>query len=114
MKNVKLDEIRSGMVLARDVKGRFGRGLLLAGNIVTEKHVKIFKLWGITEIIVEKNQGDSEKGLKKPTEAPADYDRIEKRMKGLFKFNDSKHPAVRELFRISLNRNLNPPPPQEP
>jgi len=114
MKNIKLDEIGAGMVLARDVKGRFGRRLLVAGNVVTEQHLKIFKSWGITEIIVEKNRVDSEAGLKKQAEAPAHYDRIERRMKGLFKFNDIKHPAVRELFQISLNRNLNLHPPQEP
>lgn len=113
MKNIKLDEIKAGMVLARDVKGRFGRGLLLAGNVVTEKHLKIFKSWGITEIIVEKNQVSSEEGLKKPAEASAHHDRIERRMKGLFKFNDFKHPAIRELFQIALNRNLNLHPPQE-
>ena len=113
MKNVKLDEIRSGMVLARDVKGRFGRGLLLAGNVVTEKHLKIFKSWGVTEIIVEKNQESSEERLEKPPEAPAHYNRIERRMKGLFKFNDFKHPAVRELFQIALNRKLNLHPPEE-
>jgi len=49
MKNIKLDEIGAGMVLARDVKGRFGSGLLVAGNVVTEKHLKILKSWGITE-----------------------------------------------------------------
>ncbi len=114
MKNIKLDEIRPGMVLARDVKGRFGRGLLVAGNVVTEKYVKIFKSWGITEIIVEKNQVDSEEGLKKPMEAPAHFDRIERRTKRIFKFNDFKHPAVQELFQISLNRQLNRQSPQEP
>ena len=114
MKNVKLDEIKAGMVLAREVKGRFGRGLLLAGNVVTEKHLKIFKSWGITEIIVEKNEAGSEERLEKPAETPAHYDRIERRMKGLFKFNDLKHPAVRELFQIALNRNLDLHPPQEP
>ena len=114
MKNVKLDEIKAGMVLARDVKGRFGRGLLLAGNVVTEKYLKIFKSWGITEIIVEKDQVGSEEDLKKPAETSAHYDRIERRMKGLFKFNDLKHPAVRELFQIALDRNLIRHPPQEP
>ena len=114
MKNVKLDEIKAGMVLAREVKGRFGRGLLLAGNVVTEKHLKIFKSWGITEIIVEKDPVGSEERLEKPAEAPAHYDRMERRMKGLFKFNDLKHPAVRELFQIALNRNLDLHPPEEP
>lgn len=104
MKNIKLDEVRPGMVLARDVKGRFGRGLLLAGNVVTEKHVKIFKSWGITELIIEKNPVSDEVELKKP--AHPQYARIEARTRELFKFNDIKHPAVRELFQISLDRKI--------
>ncbi len=113
MKNVKLDEVEPGMILARDVKGRFGRGLLLAGNMVTEKHIKIFKSWGITEIIIEKKTGSGADELKKPSEVHGSHDRQEAELQKLFKFNDGKHPAVRELFQVALKRKINFEPPQE-
>ncbi len=113
MKKIKLDDMKSGMVLAREVKGRFGRGLLSAGNMLTEKHIKIFKSWGITEIIIEKNPESGQEEMKSSLEVPAQYDRVERQLRELFKFNDIKHPAVKELFQISLMRRLNCQPPRE-
>ncbi len=113
MKNVKLEEVEPGMVLARDVKGRFGRGLLMAGNMVTEKHIKIFKSWGITEVIIEKEPGSGTAELKKSREDHGGNARQEAQLQKLFKFNDGKHPAVRELFQVALKRKINFQPPQE-
>ncbi len=107
MKIIKLEELEPGMVLARDVKGRFGRGLLLSGNMVTEKHIKIFQSWGITEVIVEKKLGTIPDELKKSDEDQESHDRQEAQLLKLFKFNDDKHPAVRELFQVALKRKVN-------
>lgn len=113
MKNVKLEEVEPGMVLARDVKGRFGRGLLMAGNMVTEKHIKIFRSWGITEVIIEKEPGGGRPEFKKSHEDHEGNARQEAQLQKLFKFNDGKHPAVRELFQVALKRKIKIQPPQE-
>lgn len=113
MKNVKLEEVEPGMILARDVKGRFGRGLLLTGNMVTEKHIRIFKSWGITEIIIEKKLDSGIDELQKSPEVHESHVRQEAELQKLFKFNDGKHPAVRELFQVALKRKIDFNPPRE-
>ena len=107
MRNIKLEEIEPGMVLARDVKGRFGRGLLLSGNKVTEKHIRIFKSWGIAEVTVEIISGGVSGELIKSSEAQVIHDQQKAQLQKLFKFNDDNHPAVRELFQVALKRKIN-------
>ena len=70
VKTLRLSEIEPGMILARDIKGRFGRGLLQAGNTITAKHIKIFKSWGITEINIENSDSRHENSARAPPPTP--------------------------------------------
>ncbi|MDH5763127.1 MAG: hypothetical protein OEZ51_09100 [Nitrospinota bacterium] len=104
MQNIKLSEVRPGMILARDVKGRFGRGLLLSGNMITEKHIKIFKSWGIAEITVEQKGVGGQESSGGYLSAPVKNEQELKKIKKLFQFNDIQHPAVKELFQEVLRK----------
>jgi len=53
MSKITTNDIEPGMILSSDVKDRGGRTLLKAGVELTEKHLKVFKTWGITHIEVE-------------------------------------------------------------
>ena len=50
---INLENIEAGMVLAAEAKARNGRVLLPAGATVTEKHLGIFKAWGVTEADIQ-------------------------------------------------------------
>ena len=50
MPKVAVADIEVGMMLATDVKDRSGRTLLKAGIELTDKHIKIFKTWGVTQV----------------------------------------------------------------
>jgi hypothetical protein len=113
MQIIKLDEVRPGMILARDVKGRFGRGLLLSGNMVTEKHIKIFKSWGIAEITVEQRRVDGQESSGGSSSTPLKNERELLRIKKLFQFNDIQHPVIKELFQEVLKKAAILTPPEE-
>lgn len=103
MKIIRINNLEPGMILAKDVVGRFGRSLLKAGNTITTKHVKIFKSWGITELSIESSD-NSELANDANTQIQDTSDPTVLSVKKIFKFNDLRHPAVRELFQISLKR----------
>ena len=53
MGKVNLDDIKPGMKLERDVQERSGRVLLRAGTEITERHLNIFRTWGVAEADIE-------------------------------------------------------------
>jgi HD-like signal output (HDOD) protein len=53
MGKLNVDDLKEGMVLAADVCGRDGRTLLGAGAALQERHLRIFKAWGVTEADIE-------------------------------------------------------------
>jgi len=106
MKIIKLKDILPGMILAKDVKDRTGRVLLIAGNRLSENHTKIFRAWGVTEICTESDASPKDPEKKKvDTESPV-YKKAEKELRELFRHTDMKNPVVKELFQLSLERKM--------
>lgn len=53
MITVSLKDITPGMVLANAATDRNNRVLLAEGATLTEKHIKVFKTWGVTHVQIE-------------------------------------------------------------
>jgi len=92
------------MILASDVKDRNGMLIASHGQRVSEKHLRTFKSWGITEVdIGESMGGKTEAGLAKkeevevPEAVMADVDE-------LFRYADKRHPAMVELMELCIVR----------
>ena len=68
-KLVKLDDIKPGMVLDKDVANLQGAVLLRKGSEVTERHLGIFKTWGVNSIFIKEELSSAELGGKTPDEA---------------------------------------------
>jgi len=107
--------ISPGMVLEGDIKDQQGRILAFSGQEVTEKLMRVFKIWGIGEIRVaahapgptEGSDGTIPERIRQTAEEITRY---------RFQYNDLNDPFVHELFRISslrkarqLFRNRNKP-----
>ncbi|MEW6569702.1 MAG: hypothetical protein AB1390_00795 [Nitrospirota bacterium] len=104
MANVHIDYLKPGMVLNSDVRAINGRLLLLAETELTEKHICIFKAWGITEVDVK---GVTEKDVETFfTEQvdPVILIEAEKELKEIFRHTNRDQPAMRELFRSCTQR----------
>lgn len=91
-------------MLARDVTDGNGRMLLAAGKKIQEKHLKIFRAWGITEVDVEGSQAEQAAGPLNEAVDSGRTEEIPKKMRVLFKHNDLNHPAIKELLDICIAR----------
>jgi hypothetical protein len=65
-KLVKLEDIKPGMVLDKDVANLQGAVLLRKGSEVTERHLNIFKTWGVTSIFIKEELTAADLGGKSP------------------------------------------------
>jgi putative nucleotidyltransferase with HDIG domain len=97
---VHVDELEVNMLLSEDVKDISSRLLLAKGQKIQSKHIRIFKIWGITEVCVHGIQG-REKNSESYID-PDTMERITEDTKYIFKHVDLSHPAIKELFRISV------------
>lgn len=97
---INIVDVRPDMVLAADVKDRHGHVLLKAAEIVTEKHVKIFKMWGVTDLDVEGVDQEAIEARAAEEFSPELLQAAERVMQERFRHADGDDPVVRELMRL--------------
>ena len=104
MSKVSTENLIPGMVLAADVRDRNGRLLLKEGVELTDKHLHILRTWGTVEADIL-NAGDHQEN---PASAnaidPELWAAIEGEITPLFHHTDFRHPAIKELLRIRIER----------
>jgi hypothetical protein len=91
-----LDNLRADMVLATDINDANGRLLLPNGTTLTEKHIRYFRMWGITEVEIVGDQPETEA---EATIDPTTLAEIERALAPRFSHVDRGHPAMAALFR---------------
>ena len=103
---VALDNLEIGMVLASDVLDRNGRMLLGAGAELNQKHLTIFRTWGVADVdIAGIDYVDTEPPL--PAEIdPAALAAAEEALLPHFRHSGTEHPALRELLRLAAIRRI--------
>jgi HD-like signal output (HDOD) protein len=100
---VTLSDLKKGMILAEDVFTPQGRFLLSSGTVVQNKQIRIIKMWGITEILVE------ETDEKKDDEESAEDDvyKVNREyVDRLFAPADPQDPVIQELKTVALKRRI--------
>ncbi len=102
---INVSDLVPGMILARDVKDQWGRLLASCNQEATPKHIRIFKIWGISQIWVG-NSNTSIPVHESESQPPGHILRkAEEILSYRFQYNDLNHPFTHELFRIScLNK----------
>ncbi len=103
---ISIEEVEPGMTLAGPMRTRQGRLLLPSGAEVTEKHLKIARIWGITEADVEQSPENSA-GNKLITLEDLDPE-LKKTVNALcswkFACCDPEQAVVRRLMRLFRSR----------
>lgn len=66
---LKIDEVQPGMILDKDVANLQGAVLLRKGSEITERHISIFKTWGVNTIFIQEAVSADALGGKSPQEA---------------------------------------------
>jgi hypothetical protein len=100
MEKVKIRELEVGAILATDVKDMSGRLLLSAGSEIAEKHLNIFKIWGVIEVEIT-SSGElvqSQADVDLSDVDPEILKQVEQNLDKLFLHNDRSHPVMQELI----------------
>ncbi len=107
-----LEHLKPGMRLRSDVADTSGRVLLRAGSVISEKHLKIFATWGVTEADVETGP---EKIERESTSAPESESlkKAKAYVRSLFRHTDPRQPAIQELMRLCIMRKTQEKPEQK-
>ena len=106
MGRVAIDNIETGMVLASDVHDRSGRMLLGAGAELTQKHLVIFRTWGVLEADIE-GQGNHDSVDTIPADVdPLELAAAERDIDFLFRHTNRSHPAIVELMKLAALRKV--------
>ncbi|MGD9350280.1 MAG: HDOD domain-containing protein [Desulfobacterales bacterium] len=95
-----IKDLEPGMVLDEEVRDINGRLLLKKDKEIQSSHIRIFKIWGVTEVNIQGNNGD--KSPSTGQASPEKIEKIEENTKNLFRHVDLEHPAIKEIFRISV------------
>jgi hypothetical protein len=88
-----------GKMLKTDVRNPHGQVLLAQGSIISDKHLRVFRMWGIRAVRVQ--EGDE------TTRQPTSRSLIEKAMvseRKRFKHCDIGHPAMHQVYLYSVKK----------
>ena len=100
MGKIHINKLKPGMVLDEEVRDISGRLILKKGKNIQPANIRIFKIWGVTEVNIRGNNGS-----KNTSDGNLDPDKIAKikdNTQNLFRHADLEHPALKEIFRISV------------
>ncbi len=97
---VSTDKLKSGKILAEEVRDINGRLLLARGNEIGDNHIRIFKIWGVSEVTVEGPARSSDKFDLKVN--PEMFEQVSETVKVLFQHTDLEHPIVKKIFNLAV------------
>ena len=101
---IKVSHLKPEMFVCNDVKDRNGRLLVAAGTRLTDKHIRIIKIWGVVEADI---RDASDRDADPPAQGPVDPDiggAADEVVTKNFRYNDLQDPAIAELYKISRRR----------
>jgi HD-like signal output (HDOD) protein len=101
---VPTNKLKPGMRLAEEVKDVNGRRILAKGKRIHSSQIRNFKIWGITEVNISggvplKDKPQSHDNSRMIAET-------KERVKYIFSHVDLAHPAVKEIFRLSVDYRI--------
>jgi len=109
---LSVDDLKNGMVLSEDVFDINSRLLLSKGQQITPKQIRVLKIWGITEVDVVGKKDQT--NIEAPQADPEILKEVKESTRKIFKNVDLKHPAIKEIFELSVvhrSQNHKQPPP---
>ncbi len=98
---ISIDNLKPGMVLAADVTDRGGRTLLASGQEIAEKHMRIFKMWGVLEVNVQGEEQEQLIAAAAPAIDPERLRQVEEHMQELFALANTGNSFMKELLRLA-------------
>ena len=97
---VPTDKLKTGQILAEEVRDINGRLLLSKGHSIEANHIRIFKTWGISEVNLM--GADRQDDTPDPTLDAAIIEQTKKSVMPLFCHLDLEHPAIKEIYKMAV------------
>jgi hypothetical protein len=105
MARMQLEALTAGMKLCKPVRNLNGVLLLREGEILTAKHLEIFKTWGVREADVVREDGTEPDGGGKAGPPPEVLAAVERQIARRFRRVDTaKDPVMAEVKLITARR----------
>lgn len=105
---VKLKNLKAGMVLASNIKDLNGSILLKTGSAITEKHIKIFRSWGITEADIKDKTKENTEAIVSQNLNSEILAKAESEVIYLFRHANHSHPVIKELYNLCILKKTQP------
>ena len=106
MGSISLQNLKAGMVLASDIVENHGQVLLTAGSTITDKHINIFRTWGIPEADVA-NVDEEEIEISVTLDLDPQLLKVaQTRADDLFRFNNLELPAIKKLTQMFIKNEV--------
>ena len=103
---IRVDKLKEGMVIKKDVTAPTGRFIMASGATVESRHLKLLKSWGVVEVEVE---GDDEPDAMPqiPPMSRSDLTKGVAYLDHLFSICGRGTPVLKELSRLATIRIMN-------
>ena len=101
---LSVKDLKMNMVLAEDLRDRSGRLLMTRGTVLTDKYLKICKMWGVIEASIEGVSSEEIQASAAEAFDAAAFTAAAETVDRRFFHTDPDHPAIRELRRLCLLR----------
>jgi len=97
---VPTEKIKPGQILSAAVRDVNGRLLLARGHEIRTEHIRIFKIWGITDVSVagtSRNDNQLDPGINQEL-----IEKVRQTVDTIFRHTDPAHPAIKEIRRLAV------------
>lgn len=100
MPTITVNDLRPGMVLSSDAVHNNGRVLLRGGVTLEEKHIKVFKTWGLVSAEIEGITQEQVELEALNNLNPSILEAVQNELSSQFRHTDLSHPMTGELHRL--------------
>jgi hypothetical protein len=97
-------QAKCGQTLAADVTDRGGRVLLRQGLELTDKHLRILQMWGITEVTVGSAAAATSAAESEVVPDATRLAAVQGAVDGLFRHTNAEQPLVAHLRGLAATR----------
>ena len=104
MSYIAVENLKEGMVLDQDVHDLNTRLLLSKGQKVAQKHIRVLKIWGITEVRISGNNNGAAANELSIDDKQVEH--LKQTINLIFKNADLKNPIFKEIYKASLIQRL--------
>ncbi len=101
---VAVDQLKQGMILEENVRDVNLRLLMSKGQKITEKHLRIFKIWGVSQVSIV--GGATPENDRLPEMSDENIAAVKEAIQSVFKNADLGHPTLKQIFKVCLIHRL--------